>query len=261
MRKLALIGFSIGLNLIWAMDSNAENFQHLNQLLRTKQCEYCDLSDAGLVMMNLKGANLRGANLVGANLSRADLTGADLTGANLSNASFFGANLSGANLSGAIVNNTDFRSSYVEGVVLNNVDLSRAYVEGVIGMPATAASAQQFYMWAMTEDQQGNYPQAIKYYTQAIELDDSLAPAYLARAVIKSRYGNVDGALDDAQKAQGLFETQNNTDGYLLSERFVQMVEAREEYENKADKNQGSSGLVQAVSSVVPLIFDLFSPF
>ena len=217
--------------------------------------------DSGLVMIDLKGANLRGANLVGANLSRADLAGADLSGANLTNASFFGANLSGANLSGATVTNTDFRDSYVQGIILENTDLSSANIQGTVGMPSSAATAKQFYLWAMKEDKQGNYSQAIKYYTQAIELEEDLAPAYLARAVIKSRYGSVDNAIEDAQKAQDLFETQENADGYVLSAQFMELVKARSEYEEQEGKNRGSDAFVQAVSAVVPLVFQLFSPF
>ena len=261
MKKLTLIAVSLSASLIFPHKIQAENFNDLNQLLQTRQCESCDLSDAGLVMSNLKGANLRGANLVGADLSRADLTGADLSGANLSNASFFGANLSGVNLSGAIVNNTDFRDSYVEGIILENVDLSRANVQGAIGIPATAATAEQFYLWAMTADKEGDYPQAMRFYTRAIELNGDLAPAYLARGVIKSRYGDAKNAIEDAEKAQELFKAQNDSDGYLLSARFVQLVEARTEYDKEKDENKGSPALVQAASTVVPLLFRLFSPF
>lgn len=261
MKKLTIISISVCLSLIFPGNTKAEDLQDLNQLLQSNQCENCNLSDAGLVMMDLKGANLRGANLVGANLSRANLTGADLSGANLSNASFYGANLSGANLSNAMVNNTDFRDSYVEGVTLNNVDFSRAHVQGAIGIPATAATAEQFYLWAMTADKEGNYPQAMRFYTRAIELNGDLAPAYLARGVIKSRYGDAKNAVKDAEKAQELFEAQENADGYLLSARFVQLVEARTEYDLEKEENKGSPALVQAASTVVPLLFRLFSPF
>ena len=53
----------------------AENIQHTQQLLATRQCPNCDLSGAGLVLANLTGANLKGADLSRANLSRANLSG------------------------------------------------------------------------------------------------------------------------------------------------------------------------------------------
>ena len=262
MKKLLITTLSIAVTLATPFQSKAENFEHLDQLLGTGQCPNCDLIDAGLVMIQLKGADLRGANLVGANLSRADLTGADLSGANLSGASFFGANLSGANLSGANLAGTDLRGSYLQGANLKNTNISQAYIEGANGLANDVASAEQFYLWAIQEDKEGNYPQAIKYYSQAIEIDGELAPAYLARAVIKSRYGDVENALKDANVAQELFDAQEDTDGYNLSNRFVQIVEAREEFENENDRDQkGSPAFVRAVSTVVPLVFQLFSPF
>ena len=39
--------------------ATAENIQHTQQLLATKQCPNCDLSSAGLVLANLTGANLK----------------------------------------------------------------------------------------------------------------------------------------------------------------------------------------------------------
>lgn len=259
MNKLILFTSIVLMGVMTSFPSRGENIAHLNQLLQTKQCENCDLADAGLVMVDLKGANLRGANLVGANLSQADLTGADLRGANLTNASFHGANLSGANLAGARAYNTDFRNSYVQGVIIDGLDLSTAHIQGAVGIPAHAASAEQFYLWALSEDKNGNYKAAANYYSQAINLNPDLAPAYLGRAVIKSRYGQAKGAIADAEKAQGLFETQNNPEGYLLSTRFVQLVKARVEADEK-DGNQGSPQFVQIVNAIAPMVLKLLIP-
>lgn len=238
---------------------SAENINHLSQLLNTKNCENCDLTNAGLVMTNLTGANLKGANLVGANLSRANLTGADLRGANLSSASLYGANLSGANLSGANLNNTDLRNTYLVNAIFQNTNLASTYVQGAVGMPETAAQADQFYLWALQEDKKGNYPTAIKYYTQAIELDPELAPAYLGRAIIKSRYGSTDTAIEDGEKAQELFEAQNNAEGYALSTRFIQLAQARSDLEAK-NGEEGNPQFVQIVNTIAPMLFKFFLP-
>ncbi|MBL1211636.1 pentapeptide repeat-containing protein [Geminocystis sp. GBBB08] len=259
MTKLTILVSTLFTCIIFPFSVNAENITHLTQLLNTKQCENCDLSQAGLVMTNLTGANLRGANLVGANLSRANLTGADLTNANLSNASFHGANLSGANLSGAILNNSDFRNAYVQGIILNRTDISTAHIEGVIGIPSTAGNAEQFYLWAVAEDKKGNYQMAAKYYSQAIEMNPDFAPAYLGRAIIKSRYGQTNPALKDGEKAEELFKAQDNPDGYTLSNRFIHLVKARTDAEAN-DGNQGNPAFIQVVNSVAPLLFKLLLP-
>lgn len=259
MNKSIIIILGLLARLLLPTAVRSENIAHLNQLLTTKQCENCDLTNAGLVMGDLIGANLRGANLVGANLSRANLTGADLRGANLTGASFYGANLTGANISGAMVNNTDFRSAYVQGVILENTDISSAHIQGVIGIPETAGNAQQFYVWGVAEDKKGNYQNAMNYYTRSIELNPEFAEPHLSRAVIKARYGDTDNALEDAQKAEELFKQQENSDGYILSNRFIQSVKARAEIE-KNGGNQGNPQFVQIFNSVAPLLLKFLLP-
>lgn len=259
MNKLSILFSTLLTSIIFPFPVSAENVAHLTQLLNTKQCENCDLTQAGLVMTNLAGANLQGANLMGANLSRANLMGANLSNANLSGASFHGANLSGANLSGAILNNSDFRNAYVQGVILNNTDISTAQIQGVVGIPATAGNAEQFYLWGVSEDKKGNYPMAVKYYSQAIEMNPDFAQAYLGRAIIKSRYGQTNTAIKDGEKAEELFKTQNNPDGYILSNRFIQLVKARTESEAN-EGNEGSPNFVNIVNSVAPLLFKLLLP-
>jgi uncharacterized protein YjbI with pentapeptide repeats len=74
----------------------AANPDQIQQLMKTRECPGCDLTDATLM-----GAGLPGADLTGANLSNANLYGANLQGANLTGAVFNGANLKLANLAGA----------------------------------------------------------------------------------------------------------------------------------------------------------------
>ncbi|HIK37458.1 MAG: pentapeptide repeat-containing protein [Geminocystis sp.] len=236
-----------------------ENLAHISQLLQTRRCPGCDLRGAGLVMTDLRDADLRGAALRGANLSRANLAGADLSGADLSNASLHGANLNGANLSNATLDNTDLRGAYLVGAYLEKVDLSKANVQGVVGLPSSVASAQQFYLWGVLEDRRGNFVGAANFYSQAISLEPTLAHAYLARAVVKSRYGQIQGALKDAEKAQSLFQSQQNQEGYLLATRFLQLVKAREEADAK-DGNEGSPVFVQIVNAIAPLVLRLVLP-
>ncbi|RMF23513.1 MAG: pentapeptide repeat-containing protein [Cyanobacteria bacterium J083] len=116
----------IGLTLLiapFAFSSKvqAENPQHLAQLLNTRQCAYCDLSQANLEGKHLIGADLRYANLSQANLSNANLEGADLSWANLR-----GANLQGTFLSNASLSQADL--SYAD---LTSATLYDAQIEGV----------------------------------------------------------------------------------------------------------------------------------
>lgn len=102
---------------------------NLEQLLDTKRCYGCDLSDANLSGENLKNADLEKANLSGANLEKADLKGANLKGAILAGASLKKANLKNADLYKANLTGADLTDANQKGVSFDD-----ALVEGVIGM-------------------------------------------------------------------------------------------------------------------------------
>jgi tetratricopeptide (TPR) repeat protein len=259
MKKIVWITGSILTSFLITSPSMGENLNHVSQLLNTKKCINCDLTNTGLVMSNLAGADLTGADLTGANLSNANLRGANFSNANLTGASLNGANLTGANLSNAILNTTDLRNAYVVNADFSNVDFTTSYIEGVIGIPKNAADAEQFYLWALAEDKQGNYQAALRYYNQVIEFEPDFAPAYLGRAVIYSRLGNTSKAIQNAEKAQELFELEENQESYQLASNFIEFVKIREGIENEED-NQGSPEFVQIVNTLGPLLLKFVLP-
>ncbi|HEY9876628.1 MAG TPA: pentapeptide repeat-containing protein [Candidatus Obscuribacterales bacterium] len=203
----------------------AENLEHTQQLLSTKQCQQCDLSSAGLVMTDLSGAQLSQADLRRANLSRANLSGANLRGANLSGASLYGVNLVGADLTGANLTNTDLRDSYLVNANLVGTSLSNAYLQGAIGIPSSAGTSEDFYKWALIEAQVGNYKGAIEHYNQVLSLNPKFAAAYLGRGVAHYRLGNETGATQDVKIASQLFSAEGNKVGSQASQNFLQGME------------------------------------
>lgn len=236
--KLNILATVALLTAIYPAPAFAENLEHIRQLLATRQCQNCDLSNAGLVLANLTGADLKGANLVGANLSRANLVGADLTGANLSGASLFGANLSGANLTGANLTGADLRTAYLSNATLLNVNLSNTNLIGVMGMPSSAGTAEDFYRLGVLEAKSGNYRNAVDHYNQALSLKSDLAVVYFARSMSRADLGDFAGAIQDAQLANKLFNQQGNTQGEELSKQLVAAIEARQ----KPTEAQGGGG-------------------
>ena len=233
--------------------AQAENIAHISQLLSTKDCSLCDLSNAGLVMSNLSGSQLRGADLSGANLSRANLRGADLSGANLSGASLNGADLSGANLSGANLNGTDLRSAYLVNANLTDVSLDTAYMQGAIGVPNYAGTPAQFHNWGALEAQKGNYQAAIGHYNSALNIKPDFAPAYLARGLARYRLGDAAGATQDAEIAAHLFENENDPSGYQASQAFLQRLELA----TNPPKGQGG-GIDRFIGGFSSLLLKLF---
>jgi len=206
----------------------AENIQHTQQLLATRQCPNCDLSSAGLVLANLTGANLKGADLRLANLSRANLTGADLSGANLSGTSLFGVNLTGANLTGANLSGADLRSAYLSDANLQGANLTNAQLLGVRGMPTNLGNAEDFYRLGVKEAQAGNYRNAIDYYNQSLNLKPDLAAVYFARSMSRADLGDFGGATQDATRANQLFAAEGNAQGQELSKQLVEAIVARQ---------------------------------
>ncbi len=93
-KNLVTIGLSIA--VVFAATKNIPDSIQQNQvkqLLETKQCPECNLSNVNLKGMDLQGFNLQGANLAGANLSGAKLANANLKNANLNKANLTGADL------------------------------------------------------------------------------------------------------------------------------------------------------------------------
>jgi uncharacterized protein YjbI with pentapeptide repeats len=235
----------------------AENLQHTQQLLSTRQCPQCQLQGVGLTLANLEGANLSGADLSRANLSRANLMGADLSGANLSGASLNGANLTGANLSGANLSGTDLRDAYLVNAQLFGVSLNSAFVQGAIGIPEYAGTAEDFYAWGAIESQRGNYTAAINFYNQSLGLKPDFAPAFLGRAIARYRLRDEGGAIRDAERASALFTNQGNTTGYQASQTLIEGIE----YARNPPKVKDRPSLGNAIVGVGSLLLRLLGSF
>jgi uncharacterized protein YjbI with pentapeptide repeats len=106
--------------LLMANQAQAANPEQLAQLMKTKECNGCDLSGADLI-----GADLIGAKLQGANLNATNLTGANLSNADLTRASLAGSNLVGANLQQSTLTETSFAYANLALAQFNNALLTK----------------------------------------------------------------------------------------------------------------------------------------
>ena len=235
--KVSIICSIIAITTV-SLPSTAENLTHLNQLLGTKRCNDCDLSNSGLIHANLAGAVLSNANLVNANLSQANLAGANLTGANLAGASLYGANLTGANLTGANLAGTDLRNAYLMNTTLEGVDLDLANLNGVKGISPQAATPEQFHRWGVRESDRGNYPAAIAHYQRAIAVDPEFAPAYLGLGIVYYQNDRKVKALENTKVAIALFESQENELGEETSEDFLNNMELANQIEASLEQRE-----------------------
>jgi uncharacterized protein YjbI with pentapeptide repeats len=208
--------------------ARAENLEHTQQLLQTRSCQQCDLSNAGLVFANLSKANLQGADLSNANLSRANLSQADLTGANLTGASLFGANLTGAKLNGTQFVGADLRNAYLGNAQVVGINLMNANMQGVVGLPTQVGHARDFFNWAIAASDAKLYGRAVENYSQAIAIDPEMGAAYLGRGMAMFQIGDRKGALVDAKQAAAVFEAKSDEEGLKAATAFAQLIETPE---------------------------------
>ncbi|NDJ16922.1 pentapeptide repeat-containing protein [Myxacorys almedinensis] len=250
--KLRLL--SIVLLTSICLPAHAENVEHTQKLLSTKQCQNCDLSRAGLVFAQLSGANLSQANLVGANLSQANLVGANLTGTNLTGATLHGANLSGAILTGANLSGVDLRNAYLVDADLTGTRLDNALLQGAIGLSSNTGNALDFYRWGVEAGSKKQYERAIEHFNQALARQPDFAPAQLARGMARLELGDQSGAIQDLEQASTLFTRQGDTATAQSTQEVVTALKTPP----KEPKNRGGNGLGTALLSTFGSLVKMF---
>ena len=109
--SMLLSGCNIGSTTSSAVEEEPTVEANVKQLLKTNECEGCDLSDANLIGADLRLAKLKDADLLGAYGYRGDLRRADLYAADLSNANLQSANMQNADLKHAIMRDADLRDA------------------------------------------------------------------------------------------------------------------------------------------------------
>jgi uncharacterized protein YjbI with pentapeptide repeats len=234
--------------------AQAENLDHIRQLLATKECQRCDLQGASLVMANLQSANVQGANFQSANLSRVIFAGADLRNAKLAGASLSGANLGGADLTGADLRNTDLRGTIFTGAVLTNTKLDGAALQGAIDLPSNIGTAEQYYQWATESTRQKRYDIAIEQFTQALTREPLHAPSYLGRSIAQFEIGKRSEAIADMTQANELFKTKGDRAGIESSDKLLIAMKKPPE----SNEGRGGNGLGMGMMNAIGGLLRLF---
>ena len=257
-----IVSFTTLMLLAWVAPANAENLEHIQRLLSTRECSECDLSRAGLVYSNLTNADLNGANLSQANLSRTNLSEANLSNANLAGAVLVNANLSGANLSGADLRGADLRGAVLTGANLQNASLDDVNLLGAIGLPTEVATIETLYRLGLAEAERGNFRGAIEHYGRVIIQDPTYAHAYLARSISRFRLGDPVGAMGDAQLAEQLYTQQGHEVGLTATTQLIGGIEAfQEATEKQQEAMRGGNGIGTNLLSLLGTIGSLLLRF
>jgi uncharacterized protein YjbI with pentapeptide repeats len=129
-----------------SFEADAADPNEVRQLLETKSCEGCDLSNADLHGQNLYEADLTGANLRDANLSDATLTNAVLNGARLAGANLERANLVNAKLNAIADKDGTSQGVGLERTRLKGANLTSAEMKGAKFTATELREAKFFYV-------------------------------------------------------------------------------------------------------------------
>lgn len=143
----------IALALAVAAPAVAQNASQIEHVRAGANCPGCNLFQADLSGLELRGRNyararLRQADLSLAVIARANFAGGDLRdlnafGAVLTGSNFAGANLTNASFVGAYLQGANFSGAHLEGVNFSGAEMDRAVgltqraLSGACGDPAT----------------------------------------------------------------------------------------------------------------------------
>lgn len=140
MKPIALLAaVALGVALVAAPPVNAQNAGQIAAVRNGANCPRCNLFQADLSNLTLKGKNLAGARLRQADLSSAVLSRTSFAGGDLRDVNAYGAVLTGASFARADLTNASFVGAYLQGANfagarLSGVNLSGAEMDRATGL-------------------------------------------------------------------------------------------------------------------------------
>lgn len=116
--------------LLVAGPAAAQNASQIASVRDGANCAGCNLFQADLGNLTLKGKNLSRARLRQAEMSAAILNGTNFSGADLRDVNAYGALFTSANFTGADLTNATFVGAYLQGARLSGANLTGANFSG-----------------------------------------------------------------------------------------------------------------------------------
>jgi len=260
---------SLNLALIVAVSAlgfpaSADNHADLIQLLRSRSCRSCKLSDVDLMHADLRDAELEGAHLQRANLSQSKLDGADLRDSDLSFTSLRGASLRGADLRGSRLFGTDLRGSDLSGALLDDGALEQSHWDGAKGISRGARTHAGLHNAGVDASQAGRWHDAEQLFSAAIEAQPEEPLSWVARGLSRGEQGKNDMASRDLAHAGRLFGDQGDqvkADQLLAASRKV--YESPDDPAAPKGNGVGSallSGALSAAQALAPIALKALMP-
>ena len=249
--RLSLMALALALLPVAAAWAGPEA---LVRLLESGRCKGCQLSDADLVLANLRDADLRGAQLQRANLSQAQLDGANLGGANLQFTSLAGASLRGADLRGALLTGSDLRQADLTGALLDKSALANAHWQQAKGIANAQLSYGQLHNAGVQAHQAGEAPAAESWFSEAIRRQPEAAVSWVARGISRGQQGKDDLAANDFRYAATLYDQQGE------APIAKQLRDAANRLTQPAAKEARANGMGGQVLGAATAVIQLLGP-
>jgi uncharacterized protein YjbI with pentapeptide repeats len=128
-----------------AAPASAQNAGQIERVRQGANCPGCNLFQADLGGLELRGRNYARARLRQADLQLAVMNRANFSGGDLRDINAFGAVLTGANFGGANLTNASFVGAYLQGANfaganLDGVNFSGAEMDHAVGLSPRALS-------------------------------------------------------------------------------------------------------------------------
>ena len=242
----------------------AADQQDLIQLLDSRQCRACQLSDVDLTHANLRNADLQRARLQRANLSQARLDGADLNGSDLSFTSFQGASLRGADLRNSRLMGTDLRRADLTGALLDQNALDQSHWNGARGVSPGARSHAALHNAGVEAAQAGRWDEAERLFNAAIEAEPKEPLSWIARGLSRGEQGKDGLASRDFAYAGELFAEQGDM---IRADQLIKASENTYNIPDEPDVPTGNgigtaliSGALSTAQALAPIVLKALMP-
>ena len=244
--------------------ATAADQQDLIQLLESRQCRACQLSDVDLTHADLRDADLQRARLQRANLSQARLDGADLNDSDLSFTSFQGASLRGADLRNSLLMGTDLRRADLTGALLDQNALDQSHWDGAKGVKKGARSYAGLHNAGVDAAQEGRWPVAEQLFGAAIQANPDEPLSWVARGLSRGEQGKDNLASSDFAYAGELFAEQGDmVKADQLKQASQRVYDSTDEPNPSNGNGLGSailSGALTAAQALAPIALKALMP-
>ena len=264
MRLILILGITTFTSLGAIPQVAAQTDDHLIQLLNTKICRQCKLTDLDLMHSDLRDADLNGASLRRANLSQANLDGANLRNTDLSFTTLQGASLRGSDLRGSRLYGTDLRNADLSGAQFDPEALEESHWQGAQGISSGIRSHAALHNAGVKAAQDNLWRDAERLFSEAIQRNPTEPLSWVARGLCRGELDLIKKAAKDLAYAGALFEQEgDHLKAKQLSEAS-QMLVTNDEAVKEQGNGLGSAilgGTLSTIQSLAPIALRALMPF